>query len=104
VGLLAEIRAAQQALIEVADRAPTPAPGELPLATFLDGLRVTWRAGEVRATAQPKPSKPRYRTVPDPLAAVTTELKAWFDDEAGITDRALLEGSSSGTRAPIGTI
>jgi hypothetical protein len=91
VRLLAEIRAAQQALVDVADRAPTPAPGEVPLTTFLEGLRVAWREGEVRPTAQPKPSKPRYRTVPDPLAAVTTELKAWFDEEPGITGAALLE-------------
>ena len=63
----------------------------MPLTTFLEGLRVAWREGEVRPTAQPKPSKPRYRTVPDPLAAVTTDLKAWFDEEPGITGAALLE-------------
>jgi hypothetical protein len=44
-----------------------------------------------RPTAQPKPAKPRYRTVPDPLAAVTTEPKAWFDEKPGITGGALLE-------------
>jgi hypothetical protein len=91
----AEIRAARRALVDVADRAPTPwlgpAPGEVPLTTFLEGLRVAWREGEVRPTAQPKPSKPRCRTVPDPLAAVTTELTAWFDEEPGITGAALLE-------------
>ncbi|NBB69571.1 MAG: hypothetical protein GVY33_04480 [Alphaproteobacteria bacterium] len=63
----------------------------MPLTTFLEGLRVAWREGEVRPTAPPKPSKPRYRTVPDPLAAVPTELKAWFDEEPAITGAALLE-------------
>ena len=91
VRLLAEIRAAQQALVEVADRVPTSASRDVPLAAFLDGLRLAWREGEVRPTARPKPAKPRYRTVPDPLAAATAELKAWFDEDPGITGRALLE-------------
>jgi hypothetical protein len=54
-------------------------------------LRVAWKEGEVRPTARPKPSKPRHRTVPDPLAAVTEQMKAWLDAEPGITGRALLD-------------
>ncbi|MFP4270589.1 MAG: transposase, partial [Alphaproteobacteria bacterium] len=50
-----------------------------------------WREGEVRPTAQPKPSKPRHRPVLDPFAAATTELKAGFDDAPGITGAARLE-------------
>ena len=75
----------------MAKRAPTAAPDDVPLATLLEGLRVARREGAVRPAAPPKPSKPRYRTVPDPLAAVTTDLKAWFDEEPGITGAALLE-------------
>lgn len=63
-----------------------------PLQEFLEGLKVAWRStDEVRPTARPKPSKPRYRTVPDPLEAVTDILKAWFDADPCITGRQLLD-------------
>lgn len=62
-----------------------------PLDAFLLGLRLAWREGEVCPTARPKPPKPRGRTVPDPLEAVTAELKAWFDADPGITGRQLLD-------------
>lgn len=94
VRLLSEIRAAQQALVEIADKAPSTgatADGEPPLEAFLAGLRLAWKEGEVRPTAQPKPAKPRYRTVPDPLEAATVEIKAWFNADPGITGRELLE-------------
>jgi hypothetical protein len=92
VSLLRDIRAAQQTLIEIADTLPATTSDAPTLEAFLEGLKIAWRAtDEVRPTAQPKPSKPRYRTVPDPLAAVTDILKAWFDADPGITGRQLLD-------------
>ncbi len=91
VRLLRDIRPAQQDLIEIADKAPTTTDAP-PLTAFLDGLRVAWNTSEdVRPTARSKPSKPRYRTVPDPLGAVTDVLKAWFDLDPGVTGRQLLD-------------
>ena len=93
VRLLGEIRAAQQVLVEIADQGPaadaTAAGADPPLDAFLAGLRLAWREGEVRPTARPKPAKPRYRTVPDPLEAVTAEMKAWFEADPGVTGREL---------------
>ena len=92
VSLLRDIRAAQQALVEIADTAPATTCDVPPLQEFLEGLKVAWRStDEVRPTARPKPSKPRYRTVPDPLEAVTDILKAWFDADPCITGRQLLD-------------
>jgi len=92
VRLLRDIRAAQQALVEIADIAPAKTSDAPPLDAFLEGLKLAWRStDEVRPTARPKPSKPRYRTVPDPLEAVTDTLKAWFDADPGVTGRQLLD-------------
>ena len=57
---------------------------------FLAGLRTTWREGEVRSTAQPKPKKDGRRR-PDPLVAMTAELRAWFDADPSRTRREQLE-------------
>ena len=46
---------------------------------------------DVRPTARSKPSKPRYRTVPDPLQAVTDVLEGWFHADLGVTGRQLLD-------------
>ena len=92
VRLLRDIRAAQQALIEIADKAPVTRTDAPPLEVFLDGLRAAWQSSEdVRPTARSKPSKPRYRTVPDPLEAVTNTLKGWFEADPGVTGRQLLD-------------
>ena len=92
VRLLRDIRAAQQALIEIADKAPVTRTDAPPLEAFLDGLRAAWQSSEdVRPTARSKPSKPRYRTVPDPLEAVTNILKGWFEADPGVTGRQLLD-------------
>lgn len=92
VSLLRDIRAAQQALVEIADTAPATTSDAPPLDAFLEGLKLAWCSmGEVRPTARPKPSKPRYRTVPDPLEAVTDTLKAWFDADPDVTGRQLLD-------------
>ena len=94
VRLLGEIRATQRALVEIADKGPASgaaAAAEPALDAFLAGLRLAWREGKVRPTARPKASKLRYRTVPDPLEAVTADLKAWFEADPGITGRKLLD-------------
>ena len=94
VRLLGEIRAAQQALVEIADRVPAAdapaADAEPALDAFLAGLRLAWTEGEVRPTAQPKAVKPRGRRRPDPLKDVTTELEGWFEADLGATGRQLL--------------
>src|SRR5205814_7408566 len=61
------------------------------LEQFLSGLRTAWKEGEVRPTsvAQAKPKRLRRR--PDPFAAVTTELRGWFEAEPWHTSRELLE-------------
>jgi hypothetical protein len=94
VRLLREVRTAQQQLVEIAD---TPAVGDaakptLPtLEQFLSGLRTAWQEGEVRPTSMPKAKPKRSRRRPDPLAAVTTELRGWFEAEPWRTSRELLE-------------
>ena len=93
VTLLKEIRAAQQRLVEIADRTQAgehPAPTQPTLEEFLSGLRTAWREGEVRPTAQPKPKAKRGRRRPDPLAAVTERLREWFEAEPWRTSRELL--------------
>jgi hypothetical protein len=93
VTLLKEIRAAQQRLVEIADRTQAgehPAPTQPTLEEFLSGLRTAWREGEVRPTAQPKPKATRGRRRPDPLVAVTERLREWFEAEPWRTSRELL--------------
>jgi hypothetical protein len=94
VSLLREMRSAQQQLVEIAD---TPAtadairPTALTLDQFLAGLRTAWKEGEVRPTARPKPKAKRLRRGPDPFAAVTGQLRAWFEAEPSRTSRELFE-------------
>jgi hypothetical protein len=80
--------------VEIADRAPAadaPAADAGPaLDAFLAGLRLAWKEGEVRPTAQPKAVKPRGRRRPDPLKDVTAELEGWFEADLGATGRQLL--------------
>jgi hypothetical protein len=96
VHLLQEIRAAQQQLVEIADRpAPSAAeavkPASPTLEQFLSGLRTAWQEGEVRPTSVPKAKPKRLRRRPDPFAAITTELRGWFEAEPWRTSRELLE-------------
>src|SRR6266567_1657929 len=94
VRLLQEVRAAQQQLVEIAD---TPAASDVAKPTpptleqFLSGLRTAWQEGEVRPTSAPKAKPERLRRRPDPLAAVTTELREWFEAEPWRTSRELFE-------------
>jgi hypothetical protein len=61
------------------------------LEQFLSGLRTAWNEGEVRPTSVAKPQPKRLRRRPDPFAAVTTELRRWFEAEPWHTSRELLE-------------
>jgi hypothetical protein len=94
VHLLAEMRAAQQTLVAIADRAvpsKTASPETaVPIAAFLAGLRTAWQSGEGRPTAQAKPKQKRGRRRPDPLVAVTDELRAWFEADPSRTGGELL--------------
>jgi hypothetical protein len=97
VRLLAEIRSAQQTLITLADAAETmritaSTPEQtMPIDTFVSGLRTAWQDGEIRPTLIPKPKAKRGRRRPDPLVAVTEELRAWFDADRTSTGSQLLE-------------
>ncbi len=93
VALLSEIRAAQQHLVEIADRtlADDTKPTTPTLEQFLSGLRTAWKEGEVRPTARPDPRAIRLRRRPDPFAAVDGQLREWFATEPWRTSRELLE-------------
>jgi hypothetical protein len=97
VRLLAEIRSAQQALVTLADVAddawiaPSRSEPRVPLNSFVAGLRTAWQDGEVRPTSQPKPKAKRGRRRPDPLAAVTDKLRAWFEADPSLSGRQLLD-------------
>jgi hypothetical protein len=93
VRLLAEIRGAQHALVTLADAADATriVASTVPIDTFVTGLRTAWQDGQVRPTSQPKPKAKRGRRRPDPLAAVTDELRAWFNADPASTGRQLLE-------------
>jgi hypothetical protein len=94
VQLLAEIRSGQQALVAIADGtialpADTPV-APIPVADFLAGLRTAWQMGEVRPTAQPTLKPKRGRRRPDPLVAVTDDLRSWFEADPAQTGNELL--------------
>ncbi len=94
VRLLKEIRAVQQQLVDIADRpvlGETAKPTSPTLEQFLSGLRTAWREGEVRPTSVAKAMPKRSRRRPDPFAAVTAELRGWFEAEPWHTSRELLE-------------
>jgi hypothetical protein len=99
VRLLKEIRAIQQQLVNIADRpalGETTKPTSPTLEEFLSGLRTAWKEGEVRPTSVAKPKPKRLRRRPDPFAAVTTELRGWFEAEPWRTSRELLERLQTG--------
>jgi hypothetical protein len=94
VRLRQEIRSNQRRLAELADNLPAAesvAPDAAAIDQFLAGLRTAWRNGEVRPTSRPKPKAKRGRRRPDPLVAVTTELRMWFETEPWRTAHQLLE-------------
>lgn len=97
VRLLANIRNAQQGLVALADAADEAwiagAKSEplVPLDTFVASLRTVWQDGEVRPTSQPKPKAKRGRRRPDPLEAVTDDLRSLFEADPSLSGRQLLE-------------
>ena len=92
VHLLSDIRAVQQRLVEIADTPEMVAAIDQPsLEQFLTGLRTAWQEGEVRPTARPKQKAKRLRRRPDPFAAVTEQLRNWFEAEPWRTSRELFE-------------
>jgi hypothetical protein len=94
VRLLKEIRAVQQQLVAIADRPALGNPGKPASPTleqFLSGLRTAWKEGEVRPTSVAKAKPKRLRRRPDPFAAVTTELRRWFEAKPWHTSREFLE-------------
>ena len=92
VRLLRDVRAAQQRLVEIADAPDVAGAIEPPtLEQFIAGLRIAWREGEAQPTARAKQKVRRLRRRPDPLAAVTEQLKIWFEAEPWRTSRELLE-------------
>ena len=92
VRLLGEMRAAQAALVAIADReGAAPATIDSPsVEAFLAGLRTAWTGGEVRPTARAKPKQKRGRRRPDPLVQVTEQLRAWFEADPSRTAHELL--------------
>ena len=94
VELLHEMRLAQQRLVEIADmpiKAATGTPDTPTLETFLSGLRVARKDGEVRPTAKPKVKAKRLRRRPDPFAAAAAQMRNWFEAEPWRTGRELFE-------------
>ena len=97
VQLLQRIRVAQQELVEIADRPASTAETNVVATTtttleeFLCGLRTAWCDGEVRPTNRAKPKAPRGRRRPDPFAAVTGQMREWFEVEPWRTSSELFE-------------
>ena len=94
VRLLRDMRSKQLRLIEIADAPDCLSPEDAAtpaLDVFLEGLRTSWKTGEVRPTARSKPKAKRGRRRPDPLVEVTEKLRAWFEAEPWRTARELLE-------------
>lgn len=95
VRLLRDIRAAQQRLVALADTAcPAPISEQAappPLDAFISSLKTMWQSGEARPTASDKPVPRRGRRRPDPLIAVTEQMRRWFEDEPWRSGRELLE-------------
>lgn len=94
VRLLRDIRTAQEKLVGLADGAVVMNPSEPSpptLDAFMTSLRTLWHEGEARPTATAKAPQKRWRRRPDPLATVTEQLKAWFEEEPWRTGRELLE-------------
>ena len=84
----------QQQLVDIADRpalGETAKPTSPTLEEFLSGLLPAWREDEVRPTSIAKAKPKRSRGRPDPFAAVTVELRGWFEAEPWHTSRELLE-------------
>jgi len=92
VRLLAEIRAAQQRLVVIADKPMTAGAPAPTLEVFLAGLRTAWKEDEVRPTARPAVKAVRWwRSRRDPFETTWPLLRQWFDAEPERTGRELFE-------------
>ena len=94
VRLLRDIREAQSRLVVLADGVAAVATEERvepDLDGFLQSLKTIWKQGNVRPTSAPNPKQKRERRRPDPLVAVTADLRNWFDQEPWRTGRELLD-------------
>jgi hypothetical protein len=72
--LLRDMCLAQERLVTTADTPGGPVVANdaaLPLEAFLEGLRISWRGGEIRPTPRATPAAKRERRRPDPLLAVS---------------------------------
>ena len=96
VRLLHEIRAAQQALSDIAANGPSKvqaaptAPSDL--GTFLSSLSSAWKEGEVRPTHRKHPqAKHWWRTRVDPFADAWPVIEGWLIAEPSATADALMD-------------
>ena len=93
VVLLHNIRQSQERLKALADTAPPTEKQRDPkseIDAYSEGLRHASKEGDVRPTSHKKPAAPRGRRRPDPLADVTHDLKACFEEDPSKTGRELL--------------
>jgi hypothetical protein len=85
VRLLRDIRVAQERLVALADAVCSTAISEEaaapPLDAFVSSLQTLWQHGDARPTASDRSVPKRGRRRPDPLVAVTEQMKRWFEDE-----------------------
>ena len=85
---------AQSRLVALADGMAAVVTDEgvqLDLDSFLESLKSIWKQGDTRPTAVPKPKQKRGRRRPDPLVAVTADLRSWFAQEPWRTGREVLD-------------
>ena len=89
--LLKSIREAQDMLMALSsDRTPETAAPDA--SAFVKSLATAWRSGEVRPThrQETKPGQ-RWRTRPDPFAAVWPVLLGWLEERPDIEAKAMLQ-------------
>ena len=89
--LLKSIREAQDMLMALSkDRTPeTTAPDA---STFVKSLATAWRSGEVRPThRQEAKAGQRWRTRPDPFAAVWPVLLGWLEERPDMEAKVMLK-------------
>ena len=89
--LLKGIRDAQDMLMAVSkDRTPETAAPDA--STFVKSLATAWRSGEVRPThRQEAKSGQRWRTRPDPFAAVWPVLLGWLEEKPDMEAKIMLK-------------
>ena len=99
VQLLRSNRAAQQELVEIADRpvtAEATPPSAPTVEQFLVGLRTARREGHVRPTSKPKEKASRGHRRPDPFVTMTALIREWFKAEPWRTSREFVRSVANG--------